>query len=107
MDHGLRKRKNMTKNKKLNHRELKTILDKFDELPQEFLQEMASQNSMSVPELKRGLQETCYRIEGLSFAHRRSLRREIDRMGAETIGSVERVNRMKKRKNSGKDLRLF
>lgn len=94
----------MTKNKKLNHREPKTILDRSDELPQEFLQEMASQNSMSVPELKRGLQETCYRIEGLSFAHRRSLRREIDRMGVETIEIVERVNRMKKRKNSGKDL---
>lgn len=85
----------MSKTKSLSHREMKVLLDKFNETPQEILEQYAVHNNMSVDELRCGLQETCYHIEHLSFTYRRSLRKEIDQMDAETIEIVERINQMK------------
>ncbi len=93
---GFQKRENiMSRTKSLNHKEMKALLDKFDDIPQDFLEQFAAQNNMSIDELKCGLQETCYHIEHLSFTYRRSLRKEIDQMDAETIRIVERINQMK------------
>ena len=85
----------MSKTKSLSHREMKVLLDKFNETPQEILEQYAVHNNMSVDELRCGFQETCYHIEHLSFTYRRSLRKEIDQMDAETIEIVERINQMK------------
>lgn len=85
----------MSRSKGLNHREMKALLDKFNEMPREILEQYAAHNNMSVDELKYGLQETCYHIKHLGFTYRRSLRKEIDQMDAETIEIVERINQMK------------
>ena len=85
----------MARSKGLSHREMKVLLDKFNETPQEILEQYAVHNNMSVDELRCGLQETCYHIKHLSFTYRRSLRKEIDQMDAETIEIVERINQMK------------
>lgn len=82
----------MAKGKKLNYKEMKELLRNFDRMNTVMKEEMASQNNMSVSELKNVLERNCYALCNLGINQMKALRKDITSMSVEDKKVVERVN---------------
>lgn len=82
----------MAKGKKLNYKEMKELLRNFDRMNTVMKEEMASQNNMTVAELKQVLETNCYAVRNLGINQMKALRKDIKSMSTEEIKAIERVN---------------
>lgn len=82
----------MSKAKKMNYKEMRDMLRNFNSMSVVMKEAIASQNNMTVDELKKALESNCYAVCNLGINQMKALRKDINTMSAKEIKVVERVN---------------